>query len=158
MFGMLRKTIFGGLTVLLAAALVWLIINGRREEARIAAAPTEVVKTARSSSTRIVAPKDLVAVTTPDPGEAGASAHSLGRVEIQNRGSHTYHNVMLRFTYLAGSGKLLDSQTQLVQGTIEPGQTFFAGRISTDNAPSGASSCNVSILYSELGPAPLKAP
>ena len=152
---MLRKALFGGLTVMLAGVLVWLIIKGRQEEARQAAAPTEIFKTARSSSTRVVAPNDLDALDSPGTGGA-PKAGTLGQVTIRNRGNSTYHNVMLKLSYLNVTGKVLHTLNQLVPNTVEPGQSFEVGEISAENAPGGASRCSVSILYSELGPAPIK--
>jgi hypothetical protein len=153
---MFRKALFGGLTLMLAAVLVWLIIKGRQEEARQAAAPKEIFKTAKSSATRVVAPNDLDAI---DPSGSGRTpkAGTLGQVTIRNRGNSTYHNVMLKVSYLDGAGNVLDTKNRLVLDTIEPGQDFAVGEISAENAPKGTSRCSVSILYSELGPAPLKA-
>jgi hypothetical protein len=155
---MLRRTLFGGLTIMLAAVLVWLIIQGRREEAKIAATPGEVYQTSQSSATRVIAPKDLEVVSLRSDGSSPSSGQSLGSVEIRNRGALAYHNVMLQFSYRGPREKLLEIQTQLAPGTIEPGRTFNAGRISVENAPAGSIRCDVSILYSELGPAPNQGP
>ena len=77
---MLRRSLFWGLTLMLGAVLVWLIINGRREEARQAAGPTEVVKTANLSATRVAAPSDLEvvgsSVEASTKGDNAAGAHS----------------------------------------------------------------------------------
>ncbi len=147
-----RKVLFGSLTLMLAAVLVWLIIKGRQQEAKLAAAPNEIVKTARSSSTRIVAPQDLD-VTFQQEAAAGQTPRSLGKVVIHNTGKETYHNVMLKLSFVGAGDRVLGSQNYLVKETIEPGQIFAAGEVSADNAPGGTSRCNVVILYSEFGPA-----
>jgi hypothetical protein len=149
---MLRKALFGGLTVILAVVLVWLIIRGRQQEARLAAAQGEVFKTARSSSTRAVAPRDLEAVIAPEAAGSGTPLRSLGKVRIRNTGSRTYHNVMLMLAYVGTGDRILSTRNQLVPDAIGPGQTLTAGEISSDNAPGGTMRCNVSILYSEFGP------
>ena len=56
---MFRKSIFLGMMVLLGAVLVSLVLSGRKEEQRQAAAPTEIVKTAKATATRSMVPEDL---------------------------------------------------------------------------------------------------
>ena len=152
---MFRKSIFWGLTLMLGTVLVWLIIQGRKEETRLAAAPSEIVKTAKSSFTRVIAPSDLdaeesrleITTKTPAPG-------AVGQVVIHNRGKVAYHGVMLKVSCLGSGGKLLDTRTQLVPETIAAGQTLTVGGIVLDTGPRGTVRCSVSILYSDLGPAP----
>ena len=149
---MLRKALFGGLTVMLAAVLIWLIVRGRQQETRLAAAPGEVVKTARSSSTRVIVPKDLEVSITRAPDGSGQTSRSLGKVSILNTSSRTYHNVMLRLSFAGSDGKVLGSRNHLVTDSIGPEQTFVAGEISLDGAPGGTTRCEATILYSELRP------
>jgi hypothetical protein len=150
---MFRKTLFGGLTLMLVACLIWLIIRGRQQEARLAAVPGEIVKTARSTSTRVVAPGDLEAVLSQPPAGSSLAPRSLGKVTLRNLGGQTYHNVMLTLSFVDAGGKALGAQNHLVRESIGPGQTFVAGEISADNAPSGTTRCDIRILYSELGSA-----
>jgi hypothetical protein len=150
---MLRKALFGGLTVMLAAVLIWLIIKGRQQEARLAAAPGEIVKAARSTSTRVVAPNDLEAVISQEASGSGLAPRSLGKVTLRNRGGQTYHSIMLMLSFVDAGGKILGTKNHLVQESVGPGQTCAAGEISTDNAPGGTTRCDVKVLYSEFGSA-----
>lgn len=156
---MLRKSLFGGLTLMLCAVLVWLVINGRKEESRLAAGPAEIVQTAKTSSTRVMAPGDLE-VTESRAGIPTGSAQriAIGRIAISNRGKISYHDVMLRISCLGSGGSVLNTQNRLVEGTIQPGQTLTVDDIVVADPPRGAVRCTVSILYSDLGPAPKTAP
>jgi hypothetical protein len=152
---MLRKSLFWGLTLMLGAVLVWLIINGRKEEARQAAAPTEIVQTARLSPTRVVAPKDLAIVASNALGaiKTGKS-EPIGPIEIRNNGRIAYHAVMLRLACLDSNGKVLDTKSRLVPDTIQPGQSLTVSDFAPENVPAQAVRYRISIAYSNLGPAP----
>ena len=149
---MFRKALFGGLTVMLAAVLIRLIIQGRRQETRLAAATGEIVKAARSSSTRVIAPKDLVVSLNQPPEGSGQPVRSFGKVTIRNESNRTYRNVMLRLSFAGTDGKILGTRNHLVTDIIGPAQIFAAGEISPDGAPGGAARCEARILYSEFLP------
>jgi len=157
---MFRKSIFWGLTMMLATLLIWLVVRARKQEAQVAKAPAEIVRSAKSSPTRVIAPKDL------DAGESqvefasmvsGASKSSgrgaLLHVVIRNRGAVPYHNVMLKLTWVGTSGKVLDTQNHLVPETIGPGQTLDAGDVALEGVPNGSVKCTIAILHSDLGQA-----
>jgi hypothetical protein len=139
---------------MLGAVLVWLIINGRREEARQAAAPTEVVQTARLSPTRVVAPKELEIVASQAAGALNpGKSEPIGPIEIRNNGTIAYHAIMLRLECLDSDGKVLDTKSHLVPDTIQPGQSFTINDFAPENVPARAVRYRISIAYSELGPA-----
>jgi hypothetical protein len=159
---MFRRSIFWGLTLMLGTLLVWLVVRARKQEAQIAMvpAPTEIVRSAKSSPTRVIAPKDLDAgesqvefasMVSGAPKSGGRSA--LLHVVIRNRGAVPYRNVMLKLTWVGTSGKAIDSQTHLVPGTIEPGQTLNDGEVALEGVPSGSVKCTIAILHSDLGQA-----
>ncbi len=151
---MVRRSLFWGLTLLLGAVLVWLIINGRKEESRLASAPSEVVQTAKLSPTRAVAPSDLE-VAEPDTARTDRKdlPDQLGPVAIHNRGSVAYHGTMLRLQCLDSSGKVLDTRTLLVPETIAPGQTITVGPITLEKVQHSTVRYHIGIAYSDLGTA-----
>jgi len=148
---MLRKSLFLGLTLMLGAILVWLVINGRKEEVRQVAVPSEIVKTARLSPTRIVAPADLEVSESPTQGPPKTGA--LGAVAIRNRGKVAYHNVLLQIACLANDGKILDTRTRLVVESVPPGQSITLADVALDNIPKGTIRFGLSIVYCDLGAA-----
>ena len=159
---MFRKSIFWGLTLMLGTLLVWLVVRARKQEAQIATAPapTEIVRSAKPSPTRVIAPKDLdagqsqVQFASMVSGASKSGGRSaLLHVVIRNRGSVPYHNVMLKLTWIGASGKAIDSQTHLVPDTIQPGQTLDDGEVALEGAPGGSVKCTIAILHSDLGQA-----
>jgi hypothetical protein len=152
---MFRRSIFWGLTLMLSTVLVWLVMQGRKEEAKQAAAPTEIVQTAESSPTRVVAPNDLEATEASGAGAATAGMPpALGPVAIRNQGKFSYHAVMLRISCLGSGGKVLVTRTHLAPETIPPGQTVTVGDVTLKDVPRGTTSYRIGILYCDLGPAP----
>jgi hypothetical protein len=151
---MIRKALFLGLTLLLGAILVWLVINGRREGARQAAAPVESVKTAKLSPTRMVAPADLDAAEAPaSDAAANRKPGMLGAVVIRNRGQLAYHGVMLRLSCLGNGGKELDTRIKLIPDTIQPGQSITVADLFIESVAPGTIGYSVGIVYADLGPA-----
>ena len=157
---MFRKSIFWGLTMMLATVLIWLVVQARKQEAKTATAPAEIVRSAKSSPTRVIAPKDLDAgesqvefasMVSGAPKSGGRSA--LLHIVIRNRGAVPYHNVMLKLTWVGASGKAIDSQTHMVRDTIEPGQTLTDGDVALEDVPNGSVKCTIVILHSDLGQA-----
>jgi hypothetical protein len=146
---------------MLGAVLVWLILKARKEEAQTPGAPVEIVRTAKSSPTRVIGPKDLDAtesrVEIPPTGRGQtktAERSSHAHVVIRNHGTVAYRDVMLKLTCLGSNGKVIDTQTRLVPETIQPGQTLTVDDIAINDLPNGTVRCRISILYSDLGPAP----
>ncbi|MGA2260103.1 MAG: hypothetical protein ABSH28_01565 [Acidobacteriota bacterium] len=152
---MIRKSIFWGITLMLGTVLVWLVIQGRREETKQAAAPTEIVQTAKASPTRIFAPGDLeVGESREGVTSKQATPAPIGKIEIRNHGKVAYHDIMLKLTCLGGGGKVLDAQTRLIPGTIEPAQVLALSDLTFEGIPRGTVRYDFSILYCDFGPAP----
>ena len=144
---------------MLGAVLVVLILKARKEEAQAASVPVEKVMTARLSPTRVMAPKDLDA--SASSVEIPATARTKDReisvhphILIRNRGTEAYHNVMLKFICIGTGGKIVATQTMLVPDMISPGQTLTPNVGSPEGIPGGTVRCVITILYSDLGPAP----
>ena len=160
---MLRKSIFLGMTVLLGAVLVSLVLSGRKEEKRLASASSEIVRTAKATPTRSMAPGDLdvgesrVELVAPDRNQKNA-AGPVARCQlvIRNHGQIAYHDVMLRLQCLGIRGKDLDYRTQLVPETIQPGQILTIRDVTIDKIPPGTARCLLSVFYANLGPAPAR--
>jgi hypothetical protein len=160
---MFRKSIFLGMMVLLGAVLVSLVLSGRKEEMRLGSAPSEVVKTAKATPTRSMAPGDLditeskvelVAPARNQKSAVGPVAHC--QLVIRNHGQIAYHDVMLKLHCLRSNGKDLDYRTQLVPETIQPGQILTIPDVTIDEIPPGTARCTLSVLYANIGPAPAR--
>jgi hypothetical protein len=161
--GMFRKSIFLGMMVLLGAVLVSLVLSGRKEEQRQAAAPTEIVKTAKATATRSMVPEDLdvgesrVELTAADRNQKHtAEPQARCRLVIRNHGRIAYHDLVLKLQCLGSSGKHLGQLTQLVPETIQPGQVLTIPEVLIDKLPAGTAKCTLSVLYANLGSAPAR--
>ncbi len=152
---MVRRSLFWGLTLMLGAVFIWLIINGRKEEMRQTAAHAEVVQTAQLSATRVVGTGDLEIVDSDVKGvRKDEDKETLGPIMIRNRGNLPYHNALLRLQCLDASGKIVDTRTWNFAGTFPPGQSVTIPEITLDKVPRASVRMRISIAYSDLGAAP----
>jgi hypothetical protein len=156
---MFRKTLFWGLTLMLVAVIVSLVIRSRRAEKKHAQAVMEVVQQSKPSATRVLSPQDLVIVEAKMDLAGGdgkplakdrnlATAHH--QVVVRNNGPVAYSNVQLKFMYLGRGDKVLESKTFIVAKPIPPGQTVSLGDISIESVPAAATHCTTRILYADL--------
>ncbi len=152
---MLRKTLFWGLTLMLVAIIVSLVIRSRREEKSQAPRMSEIVQASKPTATRVVAPQDLEVVEAKmklveaaAKEQKEATAHH--EVVVRNSGSLAYDNMALRFTYLGRGDKVLESRIRVVSKPVPPGQTASLGDIVVEDVPAGAINCTVKILYADL--------
>jgi len=160
---MFRKTLFWGLTLMLVAVIVSLVIRSRREEKKQPPALVEVVQQSKPTATRVLSPQDLVIVEAK-MDLAGADGKPLAKdqsiaaahhqVVVHNDGPVGYSNVQLKFTYLGRGDKVLEFKTCVVAKPIAPGQTVSLGDISIDGVPAAATHCTTRILYADLEPSP----
>jgi hypothetical protein len=118
---MFRRSLFLGLTVLLAAVLITLVIKGRRQEINQAKASriVEVVKEFKPSATRVMAPPDLGVIWRVE-GQGGASQPES--CVIRNHGTTAYANPDLQVALIASDGRVLAQQTMRIDAAIQPGQ------------------------------------
>ena len=152
---MMRKWLFIGLTVVLAAALVALVVQGRRLEKKAAQSPRSVeqVRESAPSATRVLAPSDLEIVEsgfTLRPGAGGKEC--VHRLVVRNRGNVGYASIMARFTYLAPGGKALGRRTARVNQPVPPGQATSLGEIVLEGIPDRAVACRAEIASADLEP------
>ena len=160
---MFRKSIFLGMMVLLGAVLVSLVLSGRKEEMRLAKAPSEIVKIAKATPTRSLAPADLdvadskVELAAPDRKQKNAAGQvARCQIVIRNHGQIAYHDAMLKLRCLGSNGKDIDSRTQFVPETIQPGQTLTIRDVTIEKIPPRTARCTLSVLYASIGAAPAR--
>ncbi len=161
---MFRKPIFLGLTIMLAGALAYLVIQGRRQEKlqRTASRPVEVIRNSPASLTRVLAPDDLdIAESKVEfgppaskPGQEATGETATHSLVIRNSGLAAYHSLGLRVSYLGRGNKVLGTQTVPVADLIQPGQARSIPELKVDNVPAGTLKCEVKILYGDLEPNP----
>jgi len=152
---MLRKSLFWGLTLLLIAAIVNLIIRRPRPEKEQISKPVEVVRDAQPSPTRVLAPRDLEIVQSSMELVREGTANQLysGRheIEIRNIGKVAYREIGLRIVYFDRVGKVLTTKTQPLIKIILPGTTLKLPNILMTDIPASAVSCRVTTLYADVG-------
>jgi hypothetical protein len=159
----LRRSLFLGLTILLGAVLVWLVVNSRKEEARIASVPGEIVRTAKSSPTRALLPKDL------DPSGSRADLRArekAGRgnksriahldLVVRNLGSSPYSDPAVRLEWINSRGAPVGAETKVLPGVVRPGQAISVSGVVVEAVPEQAVRCNISILHADVVPAAAK--
>ena len=165
---MFRKSLFLGLTVMLAVVLVFLVIKGRRQERlqQSAARPVEVVRESPPSLTRVIDPGDLEIVearmelgTAPpaqqDPETPGGTT-ATHYIVIRDDGSAAYHDFGLRISYLGKANKVLETRTVKVAELLQPGQARTISDVKVDNVPPKTLKSEVKVAYADLEPLPAK--
>jgi hypothetical protein len=149
---MIRKSLFSGLTLVLAVALVTLIIRGRKLEKQRAVQSVEVVQQSRPTATRVLMPRDLEVLNPTMQMESGHSA--LHGLEIRNSGRVPYNRIQLRFAYLDRDRRTVATKTHSVERVIASGASIKLTDISIEKFPSSAALIQVSIVYADIGALP----
>ena len=149
---MFRRALFWGLTMVLGAVLAMLIIKSRHREARSSGPVAEIVRVAKPTATRVMAPKDLEIVRSSLQLTRRDGEPSMTRQEVvvRNQGSISYAAAGLRLTYYGSSDRPLTAKTYQFNQAIPPGQVVSTGEISVEGAPTGAKKCVVTVLYADL--------
>ncbi len=153
---MFRTALFWGLTLMLVAVIVSLVIRSRHEEKLQAASQVEIVRQSKPTATRVLLPQDLIIVDSKmnltrsegEPNDKGATAHH--QVVVRNDGPMEYRDVQLRFTYLDAEHRALESRTCIVTKPVPPRQTESLGDIAIEHVPLAAISCTTQLLYADL--------
>jgi hypothetical protein len=144
---MFRKYLFSGLMLALVAVIVTLVLKGRQQEKRQAAARVvEILKQYKPTATRIIAPDDLELVLPG--GETGSAAPS--RFSIRNRGKVTYANPEIDFVYLGKGDKPIETRTMKVEKAVPPGEEVPVGTSEPQPAPEGTRRVTVRIRSAEI--------
>ena len=137
---MVRKWLFGGLTLILVAVLVVLIIQGRQLERHKTSQPTEIIQNSIPTATRAFSPKDIRIL----------QSNMKHEMELHNFGSVPYMKIELHFDYVDRGGKVLASRTYSIDQTIFPDSTLkLAVRI--DDVPSQTADFRAAVLYADIG-------
>jgi hypothetical protein len=156
---MFRRAIFWGLTLMLIAVIVSLVVRSRREEKKQAATAVELVRESRPTATRVISPQDLRVIESKmnlkgpndkplEKDSPTATAHH--QVIVRNDGPAEYSGVQLKFTYVGSEENTLGSRTCIVTKPIPPRQTESLGDIVIEGVPSGSTACITRILYADL--------
>ena len=154
---MFRKWLFGGLTLVLVAVLIGLIIQGNRLGKQKAGQPVEIIQKSVPSATRVFAPTDIQIVQSNMRIEEGTDKSSPSHtvrheVELRNSGTVAYEKIQLSFDYLDGKGKVLANRTHSVTRTILPDST--AGLVvRMDDVPAASADFKVTVLYADIASA-----
>ncbi len=160
---MFRRSLFLGLTLMLAAVLVFLVIQGRRQEKLRQSTPrtVEVLRQSTPSLTRVIAPDDLDIVESKmELGASGTAKNqtqsggvtAIHRVVIRNNGRTAYHSLALQISYLGRGNKMIESRTVPAAELLQPGQARSIVDLKVENVPAGTLKCEVKIAYAELEP------
>jgi hypothetical protein len=151
---MIRTSLFWGLILVLVAALISLIVRGRRLEKEQAQQTVEVVRESKATPTRIFAPHDLQMIQArmrleKDPGGNDKIRAARHEVAIRNSGDVPYSDIQLKFDYMSRNGKELATRTQSIPQRISPGATLNTEAILTD-IPASTADSKVAIISADL--------
>lgn len=152
----LRKYLFYGLTLVLASALVFLVIQGRRLEKEQMRQGNENIQKFKSTPIRVLSPQDLKilnATMTLEPanvsGELPVARHNI---EIYNAGTVSYCDIQLRLDYLDANGEVIASIPYGIKDSIPPGDTLVSNDVWMQKIPDATVECRPSIVYGDFEP------
>jgi hypothetical protein len=153
---MIRNWVFGGLTLVLVAALAALIIQGHRLEKQKANQPVEIVQESTPTATRAFAPKDIQLLDSNMRIEEKtdiSSQSNMARHEIvlNNSGAVTYEKIQLSFDYVDQLGKVLANKTHSISQEVLPGSTIRLADIVIDDIPLPTADFKVAVIYADIG-------
>jgi hypothetical protein len=156
---MIRKSLFWGLTIILMAVIVNLMIQGRRLEKKRADQVVEAIQESKPSATRVLGPRDLEIMRSKMIVENESdikrqSYTAQHEIEIQNNGNVPYGEICLRFTYLDGKGNILATKTRSINRTLMPGADLTISDIMIDDIPATTTNSRATIVYADIGRAP----
>jgi hypothetical protein len=151
---MIRKSLFWGLTVVLLAALVNLIIRGHRLEKHEAARLVEVVRESTPSPTRVLAPRDLEIVRSEMRLESQSRTDHHG-IEIRNNGKVPYRGIQVSLEYLDSGGKVLVTKMRYITQVLAPGAELKLDDVRIDGLPVSTVSYRAAISYADIEVEPL---
>ena len=164
---MFRKSLFLGLTMMLAAVLAYLVIQGRRQEKQqqTTSRPVEIVRESPPSLTRVIAPADIGIIESKmELGAPGARARQLAPAGVTathhfvvgNNGRSAYHSFVLKLFYIGHQEEVLETRMVPVAEVLQPGQARSIAEIKVENVPAGATKCTAKIASADLEPARAK--
>jgi hypothetical protein len=157
---MTRKWLFGGLTVILLAVLVALIIQGHNLEKQKVNQPVDIIQKSKPSPTRALGPKDIEIVQSemkmePSGSGAGQVHTARHRLEIRNTGRVAYESIELSFDYLDSGKQVLDTHSYSLNQVISPASTLNIEDIEIDGIPPATADFSVTILFADIAKIPV---
>lgn len=154
---MIRRSLFFGLTLILVLAFTFLSLRGCKQEEAAVEQPTETTEESAVSSTRALKPPDLEITRSKTVMEINSgpeikkSLRAKHEVDVFNRGSVPYKEMMLHFVYLSSNGKLLEERNHSIAKTILPGALLKLADIRMDGLSESAADARISIVYADIG-------
>ena len=152
---MLRRQIFFGITLILLAVILFLLLRGRSAEKERVAQNLKLEEIASEPSpVRAIPPRDLEIAEaktslTRNPGEKdAATAHH--DITIRNTGGGSYVGLRLRLEYIDGKDKPVEIRTHEISEALSPGGTLRLPDIVIDGLPDSAANFRAAILSADL--------
>ncbi len=151
---MVRRSLFLGLTGMLVAVLVYLVVQGRKEDRQQQQQnqrPLELIRESKPSLTRVIAPQELHIIDSRmELSPAGAGTVSDKHViAIRNEGPTRFRSLRFRVIYLGHGGKVLATSTHEIRETIQPGETY-SGNVMIESVPAGTAKSELKILSADM--------
>jgi len=153
---MIRRQIFYGITLILLAVILFLLLRGRSAEKEREAQnlKLEEIASEPSSPVRAILPGDLEIVEAkvsltrnPDEKDAATARHDI---TIRNTGEGSYVGLWLRMEYVDEKGKPVEIRTHEINEALPSGGTLRVSDIAIDGLPDGAADFNAAILSADL--------
>ena len=154
---MMRRQILFGITFILLAVILFLLLRGRSAEKERAAQnikKMEEIMSAPSGPVRAILPSNLEIVQAgvswtrnPDEEDATAARHDLS---IRNNGEVSYISLWLRLEYIDEEDRPLEIRTHEVQEKLPPGETLRLSDLVIDGLPDAASDFRANILSADM--------
>jgi hypothetical protein len=144
---MIRKYMFGSLTLVLIFALAFLFIRGQKMEKQQAGRVMEVVQEEIATPTRVLAPREIKIDQTKMTFAGQSAQHEI---DIRNLGRTSYSAIQLRLEYLNAKGKTMTIKTHSIRKVLSPGGTLHVPDIKIDHLPVSISDCKVTIISADL--------
>ena len=156
----LRKYLFYGLTLILAAVFVFLTIQGRRMEKERMLKGNEIVQKFDPTPIRVLAPQDIDITAFAMILQSGSKAeqHLIARhnIEIRNTGNVSYCEIQLKLDYMDAAGSVIASFPHNIKRLILPGERLPLSDVIMENIPAEAIDCRPSVIYADIEPADME--
>lgn len=156
---MIRRQILFGITLVLLAVILFMLLRGHKMEKERAEQNTKKMGelvSASPVSVRAILPHDLEIVKataswTRNPDDEGtvAAHHDL---IIRNTGEASYVSLWLRMEYINEEKKPVEIRTYEVKKKLPSGETLHVSDIVIDGLPDAASDFRANILSADMEP------
>jgi hypothetical protein len=152
---MIRKYLFGGLTLILVIALIFLILRSDRIKERPTGKSVEVSQESKPTATRVLKPHDVLILQSnlqleKESGGTKQSQAARHNIELRNSGNISYSNIQLSFAYLDLRGKTLTIKAYTITDTLAPGFTLKLADIKITSLPVSVANCKIAVSYADI--------